>query len=35
MARLTVPNPYQSEIGIDLLNRILRQAGLSREEWEG
>ncbi len=30
---LTIPNPHRSEIGVDLLIRILRQAGISREEW--
>ena len=33
--RLVVPNPHQSEISKDLLARILRQANISREEWEG
>ncbi len=32
--RLTLPNPHQGEIGRELLARILRQASLSREEWE-
>ncbi|MEN3001125.1 MAG: type II toxin-antitoxin system HicA family toxin [Armatimonadota bacterium] len=32
--RLTLPNPHRKEIGRDLLARILRQAGISREEWE-
>ena len=32
--RLTIPNPHQGEIGKDLLSRILKQAGISREEWE-
>jgi len=31
--RLTIPNPHRQEIGIDLLIRILKQAGISREEW--
>jgi predicted RNA binding protein YcfA (HicA-like mRNA interferase family) len=31
---LTVPNPHQGDIGRELLARILRQAGLSRSEWE-
>ena len=31
---LTVPNPHQGDIGRELLARILRQAGISREEWE-
>jgi predicted RNA binding protein YcfA (HicA-like mRNA interferase family) len=32
--RLRLPNPHVGEIGKDLLARILRQAGISREEWE-
>lgn len=32
--RLVLPNPHQGEIGRDLLARILRQAQLSRDEWE-
>jgi predicted RNA binding protein YcfA (HicA-like mRNA interferase family) len=31
---LTIPNPHQGDIGRDLLVRILRQAGLSRKQWE-
>jgi predicted RNA binding protein YcfA (HicA-like mRNA interferase family) len=31
---LTIPNPHGSDIGPKLLNQVLRQAGLSREEWE-
>jgi len=30
---LTIPNPHRREISIALLSRILRQAGVSREEW--
>ena len=30
---LTLPNPHKKEIGVDLIQRILRQAGISREEW--
>jgi hypothetical protein len=30
---LRVPNPHRQEISVDLLVRILRQAGISREEW--
>jgi len=30
---LMVPNPHRNEIGVDLLNRILKQAGISRERW--
>ena len=32
--RLTLPNPHQGEISKDLLSRILKQAGISRGEWE-
>ena len=31
--RLTIPNPHKKEIGVDLLARILRQAGISKDEW--
>jgi len=31
---LTIPNPHRQEIGVDLLRRILRQAGISRQEWD-
>jgi predicted RNA binding protein YcfA (HicA-like mRNA interferase family) len=30
-----VPNPHRSDIGIDLLARLLKRAGISREEWLG
>jgi predicted RNA binding protein YcfA (HicA-like mRNA interferase family) len=32
--RLVLPNPHGGSIGRNLLSRILRQAGISREEWE-
>jgi predicted RNA binding protein YcfA (HicA-like mRNA interferase family) len=32
--RLVLPNPHAGEIGKELLARILRQAALSRGEWE-
>lgn len=32
--RIHIPNPHQSDIGTDLLARILRHAGVSRDEWE-
>jgi len=32
---LTIPNQHGGEISRDLLARILRQAGISREDWEG
>ena len=31
--RLTIPNPHKQKIGVDLIRRILRQAGIKREEW--
>lgn len=31
---ITIPNPHKRDIGKELLARILRQAGISREEWE-
>ena len=31
---LRIPNPPQSDIVKELLARILRQAGVSRDEWE-
>jgi predicted RNA binding protein YcfA (HicA-like mRNA interferase family) len=31
---LTIPNPHHTDIGRELLSRILRQAGISRDEWE-
>jgi len=33
--RLILPNPHQSDMGVDLLQRILRQAGVTREEGLG
>jgi predicted RNA binding protein YcfA (HicA-like mRNA interferase family) len=32
--RLTIPNPHKGDIGRELLARILRQAGINREQWE-
>ncbi|MBK5272084.1 MAG: type II toxin-antitoxin system HicA family toxin [Bacteroidia bacterium] len=32
--RLTLPNPHQSDIGINLLSKILKQACISKQEWE-
>jgi predicted RNA binding protein YcfA (HicA-like mRNA interferase family) len=31
---LTLPNPHPGDIGKELLIRVLRQAGISRQEWE-
>jgi len=30
--RLAIPNPHRQVIGVDLLSRILGQAGISRED---
>ena len=32
--KLRIPNPHEADIAGDLLARILRQAGISRSEWE-
>ena len=30
---LTIPNPHRREIGVALLSRILRRAGVTKEKW--
>ena len=30
---LTIPNPHDGDISVDLLARLLRQVGISRAEW--
>lgn len=30
---LTIPNPHRKDIGVDLLFRILKQAGITKDEW--
>ncbi len=32
---LTILNPHRKKIGVPLLSRILKQAGISRDEWIG
>ena len=32
---LTIPNPHKGEISVDPRARILRQAEVAREQWEG
>jgi predicted RNA binding protein YcfA (HicA-like mRNA interferase family) len=32
--RLILPNPHRGEISADLIVRLLRQSGISREEWQ-
>jgi predicted RNA binding protein YcfA (HicA-like mRNA interferase family) len=31
---ITIPNPHGSDIGPNLLAKVLRQAGITRDEWE-
>jgi predicted RNA binding protein YcfA (HicA-like mRNA interferase family) len=31
---VTIPNPHGSDIGPNLLAKVLRQAGVTREEWD-
>lgn len=31
---LTIPIPHRGDIGLDLLRIILREAGVTRTEWE-
>lgn len=31
---ITIPNPHKGEIGKELLSKVLRQAKISKEEWE-
>jgi predicted RNA binding protein YcfA (HicA-like mRNA interferase family) len=31
---LTIPNPHRGDISTGLLMRILREAGISRDDWE-
>lgn len=32
--KLRLPNPHQGDISIPLLKEILRQAGITEEEWD-
>ena len=31
---IRIPNPHQGDIGKELLSRLLRQAGVSKDDWE-
>ncbi len=31
---IRIPNPHRGDIGVELLTRILRQAHITKEEWE-
>ena len=33
--RLTIPNPHEGDIDWSLMKRVLKQAGVNPEEWEG
>jgi predicted RNA binding protein YcfA (HicA-like mRNA interferase family) len=32
--KLFIPNPHQSDISRPLLSKILKQAGIDKEEWD-
>jgi predicted RNA binding protein YcfA (HicA-like mRNA interferase family) len=32
---LKIPNPHSQDVSVDLLRKILKQAGISRGEWLG
>lgn len=32
--RVRIPNPHQSDVGINLLKQILREAGIDRTTWK-
>ena len=32
--KLFIPNPHRGEISPELLSRLLKQAGIDREDWE-
>lgn len=31
---IRIPNPHRGDVGRELLSRLLRQAGVNRDEWE-
>ncbi len=33
MVSVTIPNPHNGQIGVDLLRRILNQVGILRKDW--
>ena len=30
---LTIPNPHQGDIGVELLKRVLKQASIAQKDW--
>lgn len=33
--RVWLPNPHQGDVSVGLLSRLLRDAGIARNEWPG
>ena len=33
--KVRIPNPHRRDVGVDLLDTILKQAGICRERWIG
>ncbi|MFA6109937.1 MAG: type II toxin-antitoxin system HicA family toxin [Candidatus Latescibacterota bacterium] len=33
--RLVLPNPHHGDVSVDLLQRILQRAGVTRDQWLG
>ncbi|MGA9099261.1 MAG: hypothetical protein WB392_10050 [Methanotrichaceae archaeon] len=33
LVEVRIPNPHGSDVSVDLLQRILKRAGISRKEW--
>lgn len=31
---IRIPNPHAGDVGVSLLTRVLRQAGIERADWE-
>ena len=31
---LTIPNPHEGDVGVDLLVRILRQGNIKKDDWK-
>jgi len=34
LTRLRLPNPHHSDVGSELLPRIIKQAGIDKDTWE-
>lgn len=33
--KVRIPNPHGNDISVSLVNEILKQAGISKKEWDG